>query len=90
MPRIHDLTGNSKRRAPMCAITKAMADAGKLKLDTLTALPEADGVTDDQLVAEIFHAMWAVYWEQVFALQGKQLKAPHKALLLPQQGLVRN
>lgn len=87
MPR--DATGNSKRRPPLCAVTKAMADAGKAKLDTLTAIEEEAGVTDDQLVSEIFQAMWAVYWEQVFTLQGKQLKAPHSALILPSQGLVR-
>ena len=86
MPR--DL--NSKRRAPMCAVTKAMADAGKAKLDTLTMMEEEVGVTDDQLVSEIFHAMWHVYWQQVFELQGKELKAPRNSLILPQQGIVRN
>lgn len=88
MPR--DPTGNSKRRPPLCAVTKAMADAGKAKLDTLTSIEETAGITDDQLVAEIFQAMWAVYWQQVFELQGKQIKAPHNSLILPQQGLVRN
>lgn len=87
MPR--DPTGNSKRRPPLCAVTKAMANAGKLKLDTLTAIEEGAGVTDDQLVAEIFQAMWVIYWEQVFELQGKQLKAPHSSLLLPPSGLMR-
>lgn len=87
MPR--DLTGNSKRRPPLCAVTKAMAQAGKDKLETLTEIEEGAGVTDDQIVSEVFAAMWAVYWEQVFALQGKNLKAPAAALLLPQTGLVR-
>jgi hypothetical protein len=87
MPR--DLTGNSKRRAPLCAVTKAMADAGKAKLETLVGLEIEDGVTDDQIVAEVFQAMWAVYWQQVFELQGKQVKAPHAALILPPTGIVR-
>lgn len=91
MPRIHDLTGNSKRRPPLCPVTKAMADAGKAKLDTLTAIDTDEvPVTDDMLVAEVFQAMWAVYWEQVFELQGKQIKAPAAALVLPVPGLVRN
>ena len=79
-----DKTGSHKKRPPPCPVTRSMADAGKAKLDTLTAMdgPEAN-VTDDQLVAEIFQAMWAVYWEQVYALQGKVIKAPAAALILP-------
>lgn len=78
-----DLTGNHKKRAPPCPVTRAMADAGKAKLDTLTAIDDAEAqISDDQLVAEVFQAMWAVYWEQVFAVQGKNLKAP-AALILP-------
>lgn len=88
MPTPHDLTGNRKKRPPLCPITKGMADAGKAKLETLMAVEEGAGVTDDQLVSEIFHAMWGVYWEQVFALQGKNLKAPAN-LILPPSGLVR-
>lgn len=83
-----DLTGNRKRRPPLCPVTRAMADAGKAKLDTLTAIEDGAGVTDDQIVSEIFAAMWQVYWEQVFALQGKNVKAP-SLLQLPQTGLVR-
>lgn len=83
-----DHTGNRKRRPPLCPVTRAMADAGKAKLETLTAIEEGAGVMDDQLVAEIFAAMWAVYWEQVFALQGKNPRAPHN-LILPPSGLVR-
>lgn len=82
------LGSNRKKRPPLCPITRAMADAGKAKLDTLTAVDDEVGVTDDQLVSEIFHAMWGVYWEQVFELQGKNLKAPAN-LILPQTGLVR-
>jgi hypothetical protein len=88
MPRIHDLSGNSKRRTPMCAVTKAMADAGKAKLDALTAEEQEVGITDDQLVSEIFHAMWVVYWQQVFTLQDKKVRAPHAALMMPQTGLL--
>ena len=77
-----DLSGNRKKRPPPCPVTRAMADAGKAKLDTLTAMDDGAEVTDDQLVAEVFQAMWAVYWEQVYALQGKKLRAPN-ALILP-------
>lgn len=83
-----DLTSNKKKRPPTCPITRAMADAGKDRLETLTAVHDGAGVTDDQLVSEVFQAMWAVYWDQVFALQGKNLKAP-SALVLPPSGLVR-
>tara|TARA_R110000868_G_scaffold92457_7_gene256641 strand:+ start:3255 stop:3458 length:204 start_codon:yes stop_codon:yes gene_type:complete len=66
-----------------------MADAGKAKLDAMTAMDtEASPVTDDQLVAEVFLAMWNVYWEQVFAVQGKNLKGPIN-LILPPSGLTR-
>ncbi len=85
-----DLTGNRKKRPPLCPVTKGMADAGKAKLETLMAVDEGAGVTDDQLVAEIFGAMWAVYWEQVFALQGKQVRAPAATLILPPSGFARN
>lgn len=81
---------NRKRRPPLCPVTRAMADAGRAKLDTLTAMDEEAGVTDDQLVSEIFAAMWAVYWEQVFALQGKNVKTPFLVEAIPQAGLIRN
>lgn len=89
MSALLDRTGNRKRRAPMCPVTRAMADAGKAKLDTLTSLDDGVGVTDEQIVSEIFHAMWGVYWEQVFALQGKNLKAP-SLVQIPPTGLLRN
>lgn len=85
-----DLTKNKKKRAPICPITRAMAEAGKASMTTLMQVDDGAGVTDDQLVAEIFAAMWKVYWEQVFELQGKNLKAPASTLLLPKGGIVRN
>lgn len=84
-----DLTGNKKRRPPPCPVTRAMADAGKAKLETLMAVDDGAGVTDDQLVTEIWQAMWSVYWDQVFAVQGKNLKAPASKLILPASGFVR-
>lgn len=81
-------TGNQKKRAPMCAVTRDMAEAGKVRLAQLTEADEGVGVTDDQLVSEIFAAMWQVYWDQVFTLQGKHLKAPAN-LVLPPQGILR-
>jgi hypothetical protein len=55
---------NGKFVPPKIAITRGMVDAGKLALDTLTAegAPEA---TDDQLVAQIFFAMWEAYWREI-------------------------
>lgn len=85
---IFDRSGNAKRRPPLCAVSKQMAEAGKLKLTTLVGLEEDAGVTDDQIVAEVFAVMWAIYWEQVFALQGKKLTPPHNIVLPP--GMVRN
>ena len=29
LPRVLDLTGNRKKRPPVCPVTRAMADAGK-------------------------------------------------------------
>jgi len=85
-----DRTGNCKKRPPPCPVTRAMADAGKAKLDTLTSIDTEDAqVSDDQLVVEIYQAMWNVYWEQVFAVQGKTLKPPTVALILPPTGFVR-
>lgn len=81
---------NSKWRPPLCAVTKEMAEAGKLKMETLVGLELETGVTDDQLVAEVFHAMWQVYWRQVRDLQGKQLSAPPRASLIVPQGFIRN
>lgn len=82
-------TGNEKRRPPMVPVTRAMAQAGCAKLDALTSV-DSDGspITDNQLVAEVFLAMWACYWEQVFAVQGKNLKSPLN-LILPPSGLIR-
>ena len=87
MPR--DLTGNSKYRPPLCAVTKAMADAGVEQMSALVGLDLADGVTDQQLVAEIFSTMWKVYWMQVNALKDKNIKVPHSTLVLPPTGIVR-
>ncbi len=84
-----DLTGNRKKRTPLCAVTRAMADAGRAKLDTLTALDTDEIiVSDDQLVAEVFQAMWAVYWDQVHELQDKNL-ASRAHLILPPNSLTR-
>lgn len=87
LPRHVDATGDHKKRAPLCPVTRAMADAGKAKLGQLTEADDGVGVTDDQIVSEIWGAMWQVYWEQVFILQGKNLKAPAN-LILPPRGLV--
>lgn len=85
---VMDLTGNRRKRPPVCVVTRAMADAGLAKLQTLVGIELEHGVTDEQLVCEVFGAMWEVYWEQVLALRGKNLKPPHSALVLP-TGLVR-
>lgn len=83
------LGSNRKKRPPLCPVTRAMADAGKEKLNAvLNADKDGEPVTDDQMVSEIFAAMWQVYWEQVFALQGKNLKAPAN-LVLPPAGLIK-
>lgn len=79
-----DHTGNRKKRPPPCVVTRAMADAGKSKLDTMTAEDTEDNpATDDMLVARVFEAMWEVYWEQFFAVSGKNLKAPVNLVLPP-------
>lgn len=67
-------TGNHKIRPPKLVITPSMLVAGKEKLEALTDLdnPEADLITDDILCAEIFLAMWQVYWEQVMMVQRKK------------------
>jgi hypothetical protein len=87
-----DKTGNSKIRPPKLAITREMIEAGKAKLDELTAMSMrddiandcADEVTDDLLVAEVFLAVWQVYWSQVM---GEQRKKENKGnvIMLPQK-----
>jgi len=86
MPR--DLTGNSRYRAPQCVVTRAMADAGLEKLNTLVGIELDQGVTDEQLVIEVFQAMWKTYWEQADKAKGKNPKAPF-LLAVPPTGLVR-
>ena len=50
-----DKTGNRKKRPPPCPVTRAMADAGRAKLDTLTSVDTDDAqVTDDQLSLRYF------------------------------------
>lgn len=80
-------TGNTARRPPLCPVTRAMADAGRARMQIFLDA-EADGIpaSDDRLVSEVFAAMWQVYWDQVFTLQGKQLKAPAH-LILPPRGI---
>ncbi len=87
-----DKTGNSKIRPPKLAITKEMIDAGKAKLDELTAASirddiandEPTSITDDLLVAEVFLACWNVYWAQVM---GEQRKKENKGnvIMMPQK-----
>lgn len=86
MPR--DKTGNSRYRPPLCAVTREMADAGLEKLNTLVGIDLDQGVTDEQLVCEVFQAMWSTYWTQVDKLHGKGLKVPG-LIALPPQGLIR-
>ncbi len=79
-----DKTGNARKRPPRCIVTRSMADAGKAKLDSITAMDCAEApISDDVLVAEIFQAMWNVYWEQVLRLQGKNMKPPAAQMILP-------
>lgn len=52
-------------------------------MDALVGLDLEQGITDEQLVAEIFAAMWKVYVEQVALLQGKNFSPPHKLILPP-------
>lgn len=53
-----------------------MIDAGKKKLDEMTALDpgldEEFGITDDLLCAEVFLAMWNAYWNDVMSVQRKK------------------
>lgn len=77
---------NQKYRPPICVVTRAMADAGKLALDSIMTL-DIEEHTDDELVTEIFQAMWDTYWLQVE--EAKKRKQPHSALLMPTPGLVR-
>lgn len=71
-----DKTGNHKIRPPKLAISRSMIDAGKKKLDDMVAmdpgLDEDFGITDDLLVAEVFLAMWNIYWNEVMAVQRKK------------------
>lgn len=71
-----DKTGNHKIRPPKLAISRSMIDAGKRKLDEMTALdPSLDeefGITDDLLCAEVFLAMWNAYWNEVMEVQRKK------------------
>ncbi len=83
------LTENKKCRPPLCVVTRSMADAGITKLDTLTSIDNEEiEVSDEQLVAEVFQAMWDVYWQQVYSVQGKNLSPPN-ALILPPNSLIR-
>lgn len=76
---------NQKYRPPACVVTRAMADAGKLALDNIMTL-DIEEHTDDELVTEIFQAMWETYWHQVE--EAKRRKRPG-GLLMPTPGLVR-
>lgn len=86
-----DKTGNRKIRVPQLAIGRTMIAAGKARLDALTSEDcEQAGitVTDDLLVAEVFLAMWNVYWEEVMAVQRRK-DSPANVLLMPDRRLVR-
>ena len=82
-----DKTGNHKIRPPKLAISRPMIEAGKKKLDELTALDpgldEEFGITDDLLVAEIFLAIWNVYWNDVMAVQRKKDEGSNIIMLKP-------
>lgn len=71
-----DKTGNHRIRPPKLAISRAMIEAGKKKLDELTALDpgldEEFGINDDLLVAEVFLACWNVYWNDISEVQRKK------------------
>lgn len=81
---------NSKWRPPVCPITRAMAEAGKAKMESLMSIEEEAGVTDDMLVAEVFSEMWKVYWTQVHELNNRKVQLPPHSTLLAPQGLIRN
>ena len=86
-----DKTGNHKIRPPKLAISRNMIDAGKKKLDELTALDpgldEKFGITDDLLVAEIFLAIWNVYWNDIMTVQRKK-DEPSSILIMPKRELI--
>jgi hypothetical protein len=71
-----DKTGNHRIRPPKLAISRSMIDAGKAKMNELTeldpALDIANVITDDLLCAEMFLAMWNVYWNEVMEVQRKK------------------
>lgn len=64
--------------APKVAVTKKMVDAGKVILDELTAA-DIDEHSDDELVANIFYAMWNAYWKEVDDVRTK--KSPGSAIV---------
>lgn len=91
-----DKTGNRKIRPPKLAITREMIEGGKSRLDALTAESTGDDaandaalpeVTDDLLVAEIFLAMWNVYWAEVMGEQRK--RANGNVITILQKGIIR-
>jgi hypothetical protein len=77
---------NGKFVPPKIAITRGMIEAGKQELDMLTA-EDAPEASDDQLVAQIFYAMWETYWREIENVKrskepGRLVKAK-PALILP-------
>lgn len=88
-----DKTGNHKVRPPKLAISRSMIDAGKKKLEELTALDpvldEEYHITDDLLCAEIFLSMWNIYWNDVMEVQRKKdagspiIQFPGSKLIMP-------
>lgn len=91
-----DKTGNHKIRPPKLAITRKMIEDGKAKLDELTAMAldedtandEPTDITDDLLVAEVFLAMWNVYWAEVMGEQRKK-SSQSNVIMMPQKGILR-
>lgn len=77
----------------MKGISRNMIEAGKKKLDEMTALdPGLDdefGISDDLLVAEVFLACWNVYWNDIIELQRKKdagspiIQFPGSKLIIP-------
>ena len=77
---------DNKKRTPKVAITKPMIEAGKAALDALTAEDLPVDVSDDQLVAQIFHSMWTAYWEEIMATKAK--KQAGSPIIKPSQRII--
>ena len=85
-----DKTGNHKIRPPKLKILPSMLAAGKSRLEELTdeSNPEAANINDDIICAEIFLAMWDVYWASVMAVQRRK-DSPSNVLIMPKRELIK-